>query len=468
MATPPSTPRTGPEVSARIGLPPAATPRDVHRIVWSVAWPSVLTFSLMTSNSILDRIFVGWLGRDALAAVGVGGQVLFLLVSVSMAITTGTTALVARFVGAEELRDARRATGQSLALGVVTGVLGMAAGYAGTAALLGALGIAPEAERACRAFLHTALLGAVPMFVLNVLSAAFRGLGDTRTPLKVMLAANAVHLLGDWTLMLGHWGFPPLGVAGGGIAMSVSHAVALALMWRYLRRSPLRGADAVAMATLRLDWARRILRIGVPAAMTALLRTTSLMGFTKILVLTREGTNAVAALPIGLTAESIAFMPGFGFSVAASALVGQGLGAKDARGAERYGWSATWMAVLTMSAMGAVFYLAAEPFARLFTTDPRVLPVAVSYLRIMAVSEPFLACGMVLTGALQGAGDTLRPTVLTAITFWGLRIPLAYALAIGLGMHASGAWAAMAASTVVGGLVTVQLFRDGRWKRVRV
>jgi putative MATE family efflux protein len=284
----------------------------------------------------------------------------------------------------------------------------------------------------------------------------------------VMLAANAVHLLGDWTLMLGHWGFPPLGVAGGGIAMSVSHAVALALMWRYLRRSPLRGADAVAMATLRLDWARRILRIGVPAAMTALLRTTSLMGFTKILVLTREGTNAVAALPIGLTAESIAFMPGFGFSVAASALVGQGLGAKDARGAERYGWSATWMAVLTMSAMGAVFYLAAEPFARLFTTDPRVLPVAVSYLRIMAVSEPFLACGMVLTGALQGAGDTLRPTVLTAITFWGLRIPLAYALAIGLGMHASGAWAAMAASTVVGGLVTVQLFRDGRWKRVRV
>ncbi|HSV74640.1 MAG TPA: MATE family efflux transporter [Chthonomonadales bacterium] len=449
-------------------LPSSASPRDVHRVVWGVAWPSVLTFSLMTSNSILDRMFVGWLGRDALAAVGVGGQVLFLLVSVSMAITTGTTAIVARFIGAGQLQDARRATGQSLALGVVTGAVGMAAAYAGSAALLDAINLAPEAERACRAFLHTALLGTVPMFLLNVMSAALRGLGDMRTPLKVMLAANAVHLVGNWTLMLGNWGFPRLGVAGGGIALSASHVVALAVMWVYLRRSPLRGSESLSMTVLRVDWAKRILRIGIPAAVTALLRITSLLGFTKILAATREGTNAVAALPIGLTAESIAFMPGFGFSVAASALVGQRLGAQDPKGAERYAWSATWMAVLTMSAMGAVFFLAAEPFARLFTSDPRVLPVAVSYLRIMAISEPFLALGMVLTGALQGAGDTMRPTVLTAIIFWGLRIPLAHLLAIVLGWQAAGAWTAMAISTVVGGLLTVLLFRDGRWKRVRV
>jgi putative MATE family efflux protein len=228
--------------------------------------------------------------------------------------------------------------------------------------------------------------------------------------------------------------------------------------------------EALTFRNLRLtmEWTRRILKIGAPAAVTALLRTTSLMGFTGILSRTVEHTAGIASLPIGMTAESIAFMPGFGFSVAASALVGQSLGAKEPRRAERFAWMATWQAVATMTLMGVVFYVFADWFAGLFTQDVQVHALAVSYLRIMAFSEPLLAFGMVLTGALQGAGDTISPTVITVASQWLLRVPLAAYMALTLHMNTHGAWIAMSLSTAVGGLLTIALFRWGRWKKIKV
>lgn len=440
----------------------------IHADVWRMAWPSVLTFSLMTTNMILDRYFVGSLGSNALAAVGVGGQLMFLLISLSMAISVGTTALVARFTGAEEPEEAARATGQSLALALVISAASMVMANAAMPLLLSFMKLTPEAHRQCSLFLGTALLSSIPMFLTVVLSAAFRGIGDTRSPLKVMLFTNVVHIFGDLTLMLGYFGAPKLGLAGAGIAIALSNVAALAIYLRLLKGTSLAGALLPGNLRLVRAWAVRLMRIGIPAAATALLRTTSLMGFTGILSRTAEGTFAVAALPIGMTAESIAFMPGFGFSVAASALVGQALGARNPERAERYGWAANWQAVAIMTVMGAVFFAGAEHFARIFTHDPHVLPLAVSYLRIMAISEPLLGCGMVLTGALQGAGETIQPTIVTGVTFWLVRIPLAWMLALNLGHNAAGCWVAMSATTVVSGAWTLILFRGGKWKKKRV
>jgi putative MATE family efflux protein len=447
---------------------PEEDARRVRADVWRIAWPSVLTFSLGTTNAILDRGFVGKLGTDALAAVAVGGQVLFLLVSLSMSISVGTTALVARFTGAGQPEAADRATGQSLALAALLGVLFTLGISLTVEPLLRAMFLAGGAQAQCRAFLNMALIGMTPMFMGNAINAAFRGMGDTRTPLKVMICANLVHIGGDWVLMLGHFGAPRLGLPGGGIAMSASAVVSLAVYLWIMRRSSLAGALRGRHLLLTMEWTRRVLKIGIPAAFTALLRTTSMMGFTGVLARTAERTSAVASLPIGMTGESISFMPGLGFSVAASALVGQALGARNPQRAERYGWSAAWMGVAIMSAMGVVFFLAAEPFSHLFTKDPTVLRLAVSYLRIMAISEPMLAFGMILTGALQGAGDTLRPTILTGINFWIIRLPAAWFLALYLHLNANGAWIAMAGTTILGGFLTIWLFKQDSWKKIKV
>jgi len=422
----------------------------------------------MMTNSILDRIFVGSLGRDALAAAGVGGQITFTVVSGSIAITVGTTALVARFTGAGEMDNATRATGQSMALGAVTGVATMFLIYILMNPLLAMMGVTGNAAALCRAFLLYALVGHIAGNVGSVLAAAFRGLGDTRSPLKVMLAANAMHILGDWTLMLGHWGFPKMGLPGGGLAMAISLFTSMGLYFVILLRSPLKESVRWTYLAPSLHWAWRILRVGIPAALAAVIRSTAMLGFTAVLARTIEGLNAVAAMPIGLTAESLAFMPGMGFSVAASALVGQALGARSPRHAERLGWAASHQCAVVMSTMGVILFLFAEFFARIFTHDPAVLAIAVSYLRIMAISEPMLAYNMVLTGGLQGAGDTIRPTVVTAISFWVFRLPMAWLLALQMRMGASGAWIAMAATTILSGFMTIMLFRDGKWKRAKV
>jgi putative MATE family efflux protein len=444
------------------------TDREIHADVWKIAWPSVLTFSLMTTNSILDRMFVGRLGSEALAAVGFGGQVVFLVVSLSMAVSTGTTALVARFYGAGDQASAIRATGQSLALGLWGGLLCTALVWLSVEPLLGLVQLTPSARAQCGDFIRMSLIGMTPVFLVSVLGAAFRGLGDTKSPLRVMLCAIVAHILGDLTLMLGYFGAPKLGVAGGGIALSLANVTALAVYVMIVRRSGLSDAFRNPHIRLTREWAVRILRIGIPAAVTALLRVTSLMGFTGVLSRTAEQTGAVASLLIGMTAESIAFMPGFGYSVAASALVGQALGAGEPKHAERYAWGANLQAVVVMGVMGVVFFVGAGWFADLFTNDPTVHRLAVEYLRIMALSEPMLAVGMVLTGALQGAGDTLRPTIITAISFWLFRIPAAWLFALSLGYNARGAWLAMATTTVLGGILTWAVFRAGAWKGVDV
>jgi putative MATE family efflux protein len=441
--------------------------RAIARDVWNLSVPAVATNLLQTTNAFLDRMFVGRLGRDALAAVGVAGQGLFLLIAVSFIVGTGVTALVARFVGAQVLEDARKTLRQSLTLSALMGVLCMVAAYLLAKPAIRLMGMEPNAEQAALHFFSIALLGVVPLFVGQALGATLRGMGDMRTPLKVMLVVNAVHIVLDLLLIFGWGPFPRMGLAGAATALTISQWVGFGMFWVALRRNPVMG-EAVRFQALEVLWAKRIVNIGAPASLQALLRISSMLGYTRILAATAEGTAALAALPIGLTAESIAFMPGLGYSMAATALVGQSLGAKRTDVASRYAWMATAQACVIMTIMGIVFYVFAYPFARWFTRDALVIEVAADYLRINAYSEPFLALAMVLSGAFQGAGDTRTPTWITFVSMWLVRLPLAYLLALTLGYQTLGAWWAMAASVMLSGVLTAVLFRRGNWKRIKV
>ena len=452
----------------------ALSARALHSAVWTLAWPSVTTMLLQTVNSLMDVFFVGHLpnSAQALAATGVGGGVLFLLISLSMGVSVGTTALVARFTGAGDAESAIEAAGQSISLSAILGVGFGAITYLFRVPLVGLMLDAhrsPEAVHLCVRFLEMALLASIPLFVMNALVGSLRGLGDTRTPMAITVVTVVTHITGNLLFIYGNLGMPRMGVAGAGLALALSLFVGLILYLIALKRhEALAGALDAKHLRFRPDWAWRILRIGLPAALQAVIRTLGMMSFTGMLAHTLEGAAGVAALQIGVRAESIAFMPGFGYSVAASALVGQSLGARDPRRAERFGWAATWQAMVVMSVMAVLFFVLADWFPHLFTQDMEVRRLAADYLRINAFCEPFLALGMVLTGALQGAGDTMRPTLITFLTMWVARIPLGVFLMFTLHENSHGAWVAMCITTIVGGLMTASLFRSGAWKRIKV
>lgn len=207
----------------------------------------------------------------------------------------------------------------------------------------------------------------------------------------------------------------------------------------------------------------------MPAAVQALLRTVGYSVYYGIIGRAVEGTAAVAALTVGVQAESLAFMPGFAFSIAATSMVGQNLGANQPQRAEHSGWVSAGQGAVVMGLMGATFFVYAEQFARLFTDSPEVIALAALYLKINAVSEPFLALGMILTGALQGSGETRLPAVITFISMWLIRIPLTWLLALSpMGFGAVGGWVGMAVTTIIGGLLTTAYFKWGAWRGIQV
>ena len=422
---------------------------------------------LQTATMLIDAAFVGRLGAAALSAVGLAMQIMLVLMAISAAVSVGTTALIARFVGANEPRNAEEAVRQAILLAVAVSVLSGTLMFFLGPVLIEAMGGRGESLHLGVTYLKVLLLGVTPFYLMFVLSGVFRGIGDVRTPLMIMAVVTVISIVGDYLLIFGIGPFPKLGVMGAAIANATSRTVAAVMFFAYLPRSSLGGAMRGSWRPA-WHWFRRILSIGTPVAAQGLLRTGASMAFISILGMTAHATSAIAALTIGIRTEALAFMPGFAFSVAATSMVGQNLGAGQPRRAEQSAWAATWQGIWAMGAVGVLFIVFAHPIASVFTSDPRVLPFAATYLQVNGISEPFLALGMIMTGALQGAGETRLPTAATIVTMWFIRLPLAYYLTISLGFGALGAWIAMSGSTILGGLAAAGIFKWSNWRNIQV
>jgi putative MATE family efflux protein len=439
----------------------------MRQTVWALAWPTIIANVAMNAGSLVNLYYVHGLGVRAMNAVTWGEQMINLVFSVAVGVSVGTTALVARSIGAKDGRSAADATRQSLLLGLALGILTTAILTVLELPILTALGADARSLPLATAYYTWLLAGVIPFFLINVAGAAFRGAGDTRTPLVLLLGLVVLTGALDATLI---WGVGPIramGVNGAGLSNLISRftgAVIFLTALRYSRHNLITGSN-----TWRLDlgWAKRLMRIGLPAAAQAFLRTIASATYIGLLGHMAHGPAVVAALAVGLRSEGLAFMPGMAFNVAAAALVGQSLGAKDPERAVRAARNATQMAIYVMTVMGIVFFVFAEPIARMFAA-PEAVPYAVSYLRIAAITEPFLAVSMTLTGALQGAGATVLPMLVVIFTMWGVRLPPTWYFGLKLGYGATAAWWSMSLSVAVQGIMIYAAWRRGAWRRVRV
>jgi putative MATE family efflux protein len=422
---------------------------------------------LQSINGLVDAAYVGRINASALSGVGMASQMMVIMMAVGTAASIGATALVARFIGADDKENALKALRQSIIVAVILSALAGIPAYLFGPWFLKVMGASGDDLRAGTLYLNVVLLTITPYFLMMVLTGIYRGVGDMVNPLIVMLIATVVAVVGDQILVLGLGPIPRMGVLGAGIATNLSRVLAMVLFIAWLPRinMKLKRSDPW---TPDWGWFLRILKIGAPAGLQGVLRSTALMAFFGILHRTTESLYGTAALTVGLRIEALAFLPGFAFSVAATSMVGQNLGAGQPDRAEQSAWTATWQSIGVTSVMGLAFILFAYPICRCFTTDPNVLPLAAGYLRINGISEPFLALQMVLTGALQGAGETKLPAWSTIITQWSIRLPLTWYLAITAGLNSLGAWISMSGTTVIGGLVMLTIFKLSHWKETEI
>ena len=399
-------------MSVTKSAPLAPETNSVRRNVLILAWPAVLEQLLNMSVGLVDTYIVGHLGASQLAGVGLSMQTLQIVWAVFSAIGVGSTALVARHIGAKEHKVAERVAQQSMVLAFVAGCFSSFLVWFTAPLVLRWLGADPDVIALGTIYMRAVSTTVFMLSVLFVGSAILRGIGDTRTPMLVMLVVNVVNIVVAYTLANGIGPFPHLGVLGSGIGAAAGRGLGGLIMVVVLVRG--RRAITIGRRIPQLDTGllRRILHIGIPAAAEQVLMR---MGqILLVSVITSLGTIAVAAHQVAINALSVAYMPGWGFALAATTLVGQELGAHRPDRASQSAYEALRMVTVLMTVMGLLVALFPEPLMRVFTEDKDVIIQGGHALRIAGLAMPFLGVSFTLAGGLRGAGDTTATLIISA------------------------------------------------------
>jgi len=452
-----------------VGATADASANAPRTSVFQLAWPVMVSNLLQTLTTTVDLIMVGSLGAEApaaVAAVGFGAQFIFLFFSVMISVSAGTIALVARAIGANDFAQADHVLKQSLVLGALLSFPLTLFGVVFAEPMLAAFGAESDVVSLGGAYIRIISLVVFFQFIGFLGSAALRGAGDTVTPLWIGVLVNVVNFGINVNLIFGNAFVPRLGVPGAAIGTSISYVVGalilVAILLRGKRRLKLRlSGDAVHMETVK-----RIFRIGWPAALEQILLQVAFLLWVGMVVV--FGTEVLAAHQIGLRIQSFAFMPGFGFAIAATALVGQNLGAQRPEAAVRSGWEAAKFSVAVMSAIAIGIFAFAEPIARAFIGDPIVVGYSVTFIRIHAISIPAVGVFFAIDGALRGAGDTRFPLMASLSGMYLVRLPLSAILGFGFGLGIIGIWIPLVIEYYYRSAVIATHFRRGRWRTLRV
>lgn len=445
-----------------------AETRQILTVTWALAWPVVVEQALAMLSQVVDMMMVGRLGADSVAAVGLSMQPFNLINATFMGLSVGTTALAARATGAGNRDEAGRIAGQSILVAVVFGMLISVLGFLRADWIIAFMKAEAPVRVIGSQYVRAMMPGMLLFFVFTIATGALRGAGDTRTPMLINLGLNIVHIFTNYLFIFGNLGFPALGAAGAGLSTSISRTLGgltiLILLSRKTGKLTVPWRTVITRFDLKLFG--RILNIGVPAMLERTLTSSGQVQYARMVA--GLGTKSYAAHSLALNVESLSYMPGMGFATAATALVGQRLGARDADGAEKRALLSMRMGLLSMGTMGLLFFLFPSQFLHIFTSDPEVISRGIPLLRIVAFTQIPESLGFVIPGALRGAGDTRVSMYVTVLGAWIVRVGVTHVLMNYLHVGLTAAWIAMFLDWVVRSSLYWLRFKRGAWKTLRV
>jgi putative MATE family efflux protein len=381
--------------------------------------PVLLSSLFQRLVGIVDIFLTGGLGASAIAATGIGQLLLFSTMTVFWGLATGTTVVTAHLWGGGRRAEARRGSFTAiLACLLMTLVCSVAGSFWG-GELARLMGASAEVQAQAAAYIRLVFLWLVWTTGVNILSAIMHGIGQTRIPMQAILLVNILHILIAWPLIYGKFGLPAMGVEGAAIAINLSEMVG----FFYLLIEAFRNRYIV-ITPPDLTLFKRIWQVGWPVALERVAQQSGQLVYSSCII--AYGTTAYAAHQIGLSIESLSFMPGAGMGIAAASLMGQAIGAKKYRRAHLSHLQALKLALWVMGCMALIFLLLPEQLVMIFTSDPEVIRHGSVFLRIVAFAQIPLAISFVYAGSLRGAGDTFYVFIVTLVAMWGVRVLLAW------------------------------------------
>jgi putative MATE family efflux protein len=438
------------------------TETPVGRAVVLLAVPMVLEMVMESVFAVADVFFVGRLGADAVATVGLTESLMTILYAAAAGLAIGATAIVARRVGERDRERAARAAAQSLILAVGFGAIVGGIGIAAAPWLLRTMGATADVVRSGAAFTRVMLGSSGAVVLLFLINAIFRGAGDAAVAMRVLWFANAINIVLGPCLIFGVGPFPELGVTGAAVGTSIGRSAGVVLQIVLLTRRSGRLVLQPRHFRPRPAVLASIVRLSGAAVLQNMISTASWIGLVRILA--GFGSAALAGNTIGIRIVLFALLPSLGIGNAAAALVGQNLGARRPDRAEAAVWTASRYSTIYLAAVGFVFLVLSPTLVSFFTRDAEVAAYGARCLRIIAGGFLFYGSGMVVTAAFNGAGDTRTPTLINVLCLWLWEIPLAWTLAYPAGLGPTGVFIAVAAAFATLAAVSAWLFRLGHWK----
>ncbi|OLB25325.1 MAG: MATE family efflux transporter [Acidobacteria bacterium] len=438
------------------------TSGSLNRAILLLAIPMILEMVLESLFAVVDVFWVGRLGADAVATVGLTESLLSLVFAIGLGLSLSTTAMVARRIGEKDPAAAAVAGVQAIILGLTVAVLVGAPCVFCAPQLLRLMGASPEIIRVGSGYARIALGGGGVIVMLFLNNAIFRGAGDAAIAMRLLWVSNVINLVLDPCLIFGWGPFPKLGVTGAALATFTGRSIGV--LYQFYRL--LRGTERIRVlrnqVKVNFQVLLRLLRVSLTGILQFAIAHTSWIGLVRIVSI--FGSAALAGYTIAIRVLIFVILPSWGLSNAAATLVGQNLGAKQPERAQTSVWRTGFYNMLFLGFIGVIFLLFATPIVRLFSNDPVVVPRAATCLRILSYGNIGYAYGMVMLQAFNGAGDTVTPTYVHFFGFWILEIPLAYFLAITARLGANGVYISIVIAEGAIAAAGILLFRRGRWK----
>lgn len=447
------------------------TYRQQARLVIRLSIPAILAEISSIVMQYIDAAMVGSLGKDATASIGLMSSTTWFVGGMCISAAMGFSVQAAQYIGARDGKAARAVLRQSLLVSAVFALMLSSACMLVSGNLPKWLGGAQEVckDASSYFFIYACALPAVQFRQLA--GSMLQCSGDMKTPSMLNALMCALDVVFNFFLIfparhIDAWGSHILvpgagmGVAGAALGTALSEAVtAVAMLYMLCFRSEMMRLSEKGCWALDLGCLKKALRISLPMAFEHGVVSGAQIVSTKIV--SPLGTVSVAANSLSVTAESLCYMPGYGVAAAATALVGQSIGAREKEQARCFARLSVLLGALMMSAAALFMYLFAPWMFAVLTPDAAVRELGVKVLRIEAFAEPFFACSIVTAGALRGAGDTLVPSIMNLLSMWGIRITMAAYLAPRIGL--TGVWVAMCIELCIRGILfLIRLFRE-KW-----
>jgi len=439
------------------------TKGSIQRAVVLLAVPMMLELCLESVFAVVDMFFVGKLGANAIATVGLTESVMFLVYSVAIGISIAATAIVARRVGEKNVEAAAHAGAQAITLSLAVSVVFSVIGVVFAEQILALMGAQADVVAEGAPFTRIMVGGSAVVVLIFVINGVFRGAGNAVMAMRSLWIASLTNIVLCPVCI--HF----FGLSGAAVATVAGRGVGVAYQVYHLRRGGIAAAATFGWHHLRPDIAllRSMVSVALPAAFQNIIASGSWIVLVRLVAET-SGTAASAGYQIAVRNMMFFMMPAWGLSNAVATLVGQNLGANQAHRAEESVRLATRYTVVFMGCVMLLFVLGAEPIVGVFTHDAAVLHYGTLALRIFGSGYIFYGIGMVMMQALNGAGDTTTPTIINAVGFWMFQIPLAYWLAKGVAWNAMGAFVAVPVAETLIAICAWVFFRRGAWKKVQV